>query len=476
MSQEFYYLDSSNNQKGPFDIYQIKSVGLKSDTLVWTEGLSGWKQAKEVDELKSLFSKLKTFPPPPPITKTAPPLPGFIGTTIIAKNFRCDGCGASLPIPKNPRGLVRCPHCKNDCVLDSIIKNAEIAAKEHINSGIPLTASSALLHRLLVSLLSKSPCVPLDVFDKVEVVGEERFCVPSYSFYCNTTASFSYEVGIEKKQKYSVDTGNEVEVRTEYHTEWNPGYANVSESLTIFASGNRSLSSQIMEAYNQFDTRKLVDVEELVFPADVDTCNFDLPQTAAFQQYVAPNVENLLTKKAIESISNLNYRSFSMGGSNIHKEVVRVFLGLYRIDFMYEGTKHTMWATGDGTNGYFESLPIDYVRKGLYDNEQQALNLINKKGQSSSFISRIWSLVRSFSFQWHFMATLFTAGIYLAVLVIIYSLHSSEKDKNKSKRAKIQKNIDGLQCQITDAAQNFRSKKKALRGIYKGVSGDSSAF
>ncbi|MEM5808229.1 MAG: DUF4339 domain-containing protein [Candidatus Aenigmatarchaeota archaeon] len=63
MEKEFYYLDEKE-QKGPFTIDQLKSFGLKPDTLVWTDGFKNWKPVKEVEELKFL---LKKTPPPPPI-------------------------------------------------------------------------------------------------------------------------------------------------------------------------------------------------------------------------------------------------------------------------------------------------------------------------------------------------------------------------------------------------------------------------
>jgi hypothetical protein len=63
MEKEFYYLDEKE-QKGPFSIDQLKTVGLKPDTLVWADGFENWKPVKEVEELKEL---LKKTPPPPPI-------------------------------------------------------------------------------------------------------------------------------------------------------------------------------------------------------------------------------------------------------------------------------------------------------------------------------------------------------------------------------------------------------------------------
>jgi hypothetical protein len=63
MEKEFYYLDETE-QKGPLSIEQLRTVGLKPDTLVWADGFENWKPVKEVEDLKGL---LKKTPPPPPI-------------------------------------------------------------------------------------------------------------------------------------------------------------------------------------------------------------------------------------------------------------------------------------------------------------------------------------------------------------------------------------------------------------------------
>lgn len=66
MEKEFYYLDEKE-QKGPFTIDKLKTIGLKPETLVWADGFENWKQVKDVDELKIV---LKKTPPPPPIIDT----------------------------------------------------------------------------------------------------------------------------------------------------------------------------------------------------------------------------------------------------------------------------------------------------------------------------------------------------------------------------------------------------------------------
>ena len=66
MNKEYYYLDCSNEQRGPLDIEKLKSVELKPDTWVWTEGFKDWKTLKEVEELQILLK----MPPPPSSTPT----------------------------------------------------------------------------------------------------------------------------------------------------------------------------------------------------------------------------------------------------------------------------------------------------------------------------------------------------------------------------------------------------------------------
>ncbi len=61
-----YFLAVNGVQSGPFDMAavaaKIKSGDLKSDALVWKNGMAGWAAANTVDEIKSMFA-----PTPPPI-------------------------------------------------------------------------------------------------------------------------------------------------------------------------------------------------------------------------------------------------------------------------------------------------------------------------------------------------------------------------------------------------------------------------
>ncbi len=71
-----YYLHNGSEQTGPFDIEELKSMGLNSQSPVWFDGLSSWTIIGQVPELKILFA---SAPPPfsnqihtpPPIAKEA---------------------------------------------------------------------------------------------------------------------------------------------------------------------------------------------------------------------------------------------------------------------------------------------------------------------------------------------------------------------------------------------------------------------
>lgn len=66
----FYYSDGKN-QFGPFSKEEMKSKSIQADTLVWFEGLTEWKRAKDVPEMKEFLPVA-----PPPLPKAAPvPVP-----------------------------------------------------------------------------------------------------------------------------------------------------------------------------------------------------------------------------------------------------------------------------------------------------------------------------------------------------------------------------------------------------------------
>lgn len=51
----WYYIDQENQQVGPKSFNQLKKAGeagkIQPDTLLWCEGMSGWKSIKELPEI-----------------------------------------------------------------------------------------------------------------------------------------------------------------------------------------------------------------------------------------------------------------------------------------------------------------------------------------------------------------------------------------------------------------------------------------
>jgi hypothetical protein len=390
--------------------------------------------------------------------------------TMMVRDFRCNGCGNPLKIPTNSRAPVKCPSCKTECIIDGLFKNAEMAAKENINSGISLNATPAMLHQKLIRSLCKYPTLPLDVFSKSEVIREERYCIPAYCYYCNGTASFTYDAGNERQQVVVRDTGDKSWEETRRHTEYTQMSSSASASATLFTSGNKEVAPQIKELYMFLDPNKLEDYEYLIFPNDVLTYDFNLPQAAAFNEYAKPYMDELLRRNAIKSLSGKNYRSLTMGGSNIQKDdVIRVFLGLYRIIYKYGDYAYSLWVTGDGERFLEAGQPLDQQRQQHIAQMQQAMASV-PSNKNAKLGCLFWGSI---------IAAIPTIGISL-ILTLILGITSSKNKKqnaaNDMQRGQIQWDINNFNGELEAVKQQFIGQKKALRGIYESVSDDPNAF
>jgi len=403
--------------------------------------------------------------------------------TVMVRDFRCNGCGTPLKIPTNSRAPVRCPSCKTECIIERLIQNTEIAAKENINSGIPLTATPDILHRKLVSVLSESPNIPLDVFEGIEVLREEHFCVPAYCFICNGTATFTYDVARIETVKHVKDLGDRVVTEYEDIEQWDNGRSSTaSVSRTLFYSGNKEMFKHLLKLYGTLNPMKLVDIEELVFPHDVLTCDFNAPETAAWDKCKG-TIDFLLKKKAEEMLSKQKTRDVQMGGSHIPKETQRVFLGVYRIVFAYRGQDFTVWMSGDGENAYHEGLPEDMHRKMALDNRKQSMERemasipVPKTG---GLTAGMWSCIGvGVLFFFVPMPVSIIGFVLAAVGAVIFGVQRAKKIKpynayRASIQERIKNDIEAYNAQTSYAVQQFKSQKKALRGIYEGIASDTS--
>ncbi len=69
-----FYIHNGTEQMGPFEIDELKSRDIHSDTPIWYEGLENWTTAGQVEDLKNILKNSS----PPPFTKQAsapPPIP-----------------------------------------------------------------------------------------------------------------------------------------------------------------------------------------------------------------------------------------------------------------------------------------------------------------------------------------------------------------------------------------------------------------
>lgn len=372
------------------------------------------------------------------------------------RDFRCNNCGAPLEIPKNSNGKVVCPSCKTECIIEGIVKNTEIQAKENINSGVPLQASKSMLNQRVVDALTHSPYVPLDVLEKAVIVKEEHICVPAYLYYCNAMASFTYEAGNRREHKTAIERDGRTRVEREQYTEWTQMSSTASATATLIASGNREYGEIVQNLYMNLDTNKLIDVEDLEYPFDVETLSYNLPQSAAFNEYVMPHMEQLLEHEAVDSLQGKVYRNLSMGGSNVQKdEVIRIFLGIYHIVYEYNGTQYSLYVTGDGKNFIYDGFPVDEQRKQLF--EQTQASMYNVKNRHNGF--KTAAIICG-------ILSLFTYGISLIGTIVCVIFYVKFKKEYDNATTKGQQELNAFMDQVNQVKQSFMQKGQPLQGIY----------
>jgi hypothetical protein len=96
--KNFYYSDG-NNKFGPFSIDELKTKGIKPDTLVWYDDLKDWQPAGELEVLSILFADSDnqgsetSHPPPVPdqdrSTKRNTPPKSWLVESILVTIFCC---------------------------------------------------------------------------------------------------------------------------------------------------------------------------------------------------------------------------------------------------------------------------------------------------------------------------------------------------------------------------------------------------
>lgn len=95
--KHFYVTDEYNQQKGPFTAEELKGKGISQESMVWTEGLENWVQAKDISELRAI---LITPPTPPSFYSSGQPIHSSVAATrpklTVIKVFSIIGLLGSL--------------------------------------------------------------------------------------------------------------------------------------------------------------------------------------------------------------------------------------------------------------------------------------------------------------------------------------------------------------------------------------------
>lgn len=392
-------------------------------------------------------------------------------SNISMQTFKCKNCGSPLEIPRNSKGKVVCPACHTEAIFEGLVKNAEIQAKENINSGIPLTAEVPTLHQCVLDAMTSSAVVPLDILEASEIVREEHLCVPAFLFACNATANFNYEAGNVREHKTQVNTGNSIRTEREKYIEWTQMSSAVSMTGSYIVSGNREMKNLITKLFSTYTVNDLIDVEELDFPYDVVAYNFNLPQSTAFNDAVRPVVEKALSNKAEQSLSGKTYRQLTMGGSNIQKdEILRVFLGVYHVVYIYNGKEYSLYLSSDGKKFIYDKAPEDPARRSKWDELVQKRKELQEKrdaavGKSGRLIPIIVLLV---------VGLLGIATVFLPIICWILAalLIARKVMKGKAKTAAqaeldaCQKEVDAFAAEVKQMKEAFIQREQPIRGIY----------
>ena len=383
------------------------------------------------------------------------------------KSFHCNNCGAPLVIPKGSKGKVVCPSCRTECVIEGLVKNAEIQAKENINSGMPLAADVGALHERIIKVLTNSPCMPLDLLERVEIVKEEHLCVPAYLFYCNAMGNYTYDAGNIREHKTAIDLGDKVRVEKERYVEWTQMSGSVSSSETLVASGNKQFADVVKKLYMNCSPDSLVDIEELEYPADVNTFDYNMPQASAFNQLVRPEIENRLKQKAYDQLAGKRVRDLTIGSSSVQKdEIVRIFLGIYHIVYVYADKEYSLYISSTGKRSFYTEVPLAPKRVQFLREKTAAIKALEKPKMNALKIAAIVVLILA-ALQFVGNSKSFIIGILCAAGAgaIIY-LHNKKSAEYKAAYGALKHELDTFNAQAEEAVKHFAQKDRALKGIY----------
>ncbi len=81
-----YHVYINNCKQGPYSLEELNNKDIKADTLIWCEGFSDWKCAKELPELSHIIYKT---PPDPKQTSYQPMPKNWFVEALLVTIFCC---------------------------------------------------------------------------------------------------------------------------------------------------------------------------------------------------------------------------------------------------------------------------------------------------------------------------------------------------------------------------------------------------
>lgn len=95
---KYFYINSEGKQTGTFVPEELRAENIKRDTLVWTNNMTDWRPAEEVEELKFLFAESVGYYPPQVPTPNVAPQP-----TVNHEHTHAPGLEEKKPVEPMPK-------------------------------------------------------------------------------------------------------------------------------------------------------------------------------------------------------------------------------------------------------------------------------------------------------------------------------------------------------------------------------------
>lgn len=394
---------------------------------------------------------------------------------IEVKRITCSGCGAPLEMPQS--GAIRkikCPYCDTETIISNAEHNLEILNKRNILGGLKFDMLDAGIHHMIIEMLSMASSAPLDVYENCVVKSVNKIIIPAYWFdNCTGMGTAQFEKGMEKEYNEIVGQGEYMHSEKRYRTEWFPMSSAVSATSDFVVSGNKEYSSLFETLYSNIHSPNIIDVEQLDYPADCITPDYDIPDAVVFNTSVKALMENTVREQANRTVGGNKIRNLQITGISIQKgDVRRISVGIYEIVVEYGGTDYKLYLSNNGSTYTYTSLPSDQNRQLHIDQINQAIKDADTSRRKILLGTTITLAVLGL------ILLIFIVGVVflIAALVVGLVFYMPVEKEYRAKKKELEAEMNSLMGEFSTVKQNFKDRKVALAGVLNHVSGDPEAF